>query len=233
MLINKIGFEHLLNGVNCQDYAFDKEGRKCVVDGCSEGLHSEVGAKLFIHLFRQGLEVDAVFERLLNLFPTHEQIKNYLLFTILYIEETEDEFVVFECGDGYIIKLRHNDAVEFQEIDYEGVSPYFAYNYMDKGKLLLYKEGVRFNRYRFSKKEYKAVGVGTDGIGYILKSQYVKDFEKCIRLRKAVLLKRLININHNYQYAVRILPRNLLQQYIPQGYVPSANNFKDDITLVI
>ena len=44
MLVNKIGYDHLSIGMNCQDYGFELPDYKVkvVADGCSEGLHSGV-----------------------------------------------------------------------------------------------------------------------------------------------------------------------------------------------
>jgi len=53
MFINKTGSYHLDYGLNNQDYGLDLPGFKLVVDGCSEGKHSEVGAKLFCCNFSQ------------------------------------------------------------------------------------------------------------------------------------------------------------------------------------
>ena len=51
MLINKIGSEHIKYGINNQDFGYEDYVHKVVVDGCSEGKHSEVGAKLFCKMF--------------------------------------------------------------------------------------------------------------------------------------------------------------------------------------
>ena len=53
MFINKMGFEHKEYGVNCQDFGVETSKVKCVVDGCSEGLHSEIGSKLFCELLME------------------------------------------------------------------------------------------------------------------------------------------------------------------------------------
>ena len=233
MLINKIGFEHLFYGSNCQDFALDLPGKKCVVDGCSQGLHSEIGSKLFVSLFEQGLDIDTIFGTLTKILSSQEQIKNYLLFTVLILEETEEDFVVHECGDGYIIKQTVANTLEYEKTDYGGAPPYYAYNYINKNKLSLYKDGVSFKIHRFSKDKYRAVGIATDGIEYILKSPHALEFEKCLLARKPALIKRMINMNHNYQYAVNTLPQNILLQYVPESYNNTACCFKDDISIVI
>lgn len=51
MVINKIGQQHIDYGTNCQDYGIEFDGMKVVCDGCSEGKHSEVGAKAVFAIF--------------------------------------------------------------------------------------------------------------------------------------------------------------------------------------
>lgn len=233
MLITKMGFEHMLAGVNCQDFSLDTPAMKCVVDGCSEGLNSEVGTKLFIYFLKQGLSIEAIFERLVSIFPHYQDIRNHLLFTILLLKETETEFVVQECGDGFIILQRHDDTFEYEKIDYNGIPPYYAYNYIGKEHLSLYAEGVRFNIHRYTKTEYKAVGIASDGVEYILKSDFKEQFEKHLRERKIAPIKRLINRNSNYQYIINNFPLNVAKQGVPFGYNAVVNNFKDDISVVI
>ena len=73
MFINKIGMEHLEMGMNCQDYGIIGDTWAVVCDGCSDGKHSEVGAKLFCQLYkdcgdtkersRNGLQADLPWKR--------------------------------------------------------------------------------------------------------------------------------------------------------------------------
>ena len=56
MVVNKIGAQHLDYGRNCQDCGLENETIKLVCDGCSEGEHSEVGAKAYCHLANKGLD---------------------------------------------------------------------------------------------------------------------------------------------------------------------------------
>ena len=63
MVINKIGQQHIDYGTNCQDYGIEFDGMKVVCDGCSEGKHSEVGAKAFCHLLKNDIfQVHLIFE---------------------------------------------------------------------------------------------------------------------------------------------------------------------------
>ena len=65
MLIVKMGKEHLDNGINCQDYAIELPKIKMIVDGCSSCKNSEVGAKLFCHLFtKTNCSIDRTFNTL-------------------------------------------------------------------------------------------------------------------------------------------------------------------------
>ncbi len=58
LFINKIGADHLLQGLNCQDYGFIKDNMKLVCDGCSEGRNSEVGVKIFCQFMSEGETIE-------------------------------------------------------------------------------------------------------------------------------------------------------------------------------
>lgn len=124
MFINKIGMEHLETGMNCQDYGFVEKICSYVCDGCSEGKHSEVGAKTFCHLMEYGdlkyhtaKPIEAEFRKMVEIFgQTPETVRDFLCFTILTLAETENEFVVSYCGDGYIIFQDHDANITFEEL---------------------------------------------------------------------------------------------------------------------
>ena len=104
MVINKIGWHHLAYGMNCQDAGWETEGLKAVCDGCSEGKHSEVGAKGFCHLLETGLPPAEAFVKLTALFgQTPDSIRDYLCFTVLLVRETAEAFILTYCGDGYVL----------------------------------------------------------------------------------------------------------------------------------
>ena len=68
MFINKIGTEHLETGMNCQDYGFVGERSSYVCDGCSEGKHSEVGAKLFCYMMEERqISIEWAFAKMIDL----------------------------------------------------------------------------------------------------------------------------------------------------------------------
>jgi hypothetical protein len=211
MFINKIGYEHILYGINNQDFGIELDNTKIVCDGCSEGRHSEVGAKLFCYLYKNSTEninkTANIFDKLTSIFSLVEDIKDYLLFTILFIYEHKDYFQTSTCGDGIIIKQDYNDILEYDIIDYQGLPPYFAYNFIDKKYLKKYSEGTIFKVQYFQKSDYKAIGIASDGLQYILNSYFKDEFEELLVKRKEVAIKRLINREHKY--------------------------FKDDITIII
>lgn len=67
MVASKIGNYHITHGINCQDFGFEyatKSGItfKVVCDGCSDGAHSEVGAKLFCKMFEQYIKANTNFD---------------------------------------------------------------------------------------------------------------------------------------------------------------------------
>lgn len=213
MLINKTGADHFDFGINNQDFGIENNIVKCVVDGCSEGKNSEVGAKLFCHLLNHQEvintdTIDMIFEKMLNIIGMDARdIRDYLCFTILYVIETENEFIVYTCGDGYIVKHTKEDVIEYEKIDNGKYPIYYVYNFVPKEYLSMYKEGVTFEEHRFSKEEYSAIGVASDGLRYIFGTTIEKEFTDLLLKRKINFIKRLINKENR--------------------------KFKDDITLVI
>jgi len=201
MLVNKIGMQHLEIGKNCQDYGFKNEHIKLVCDGCSEGKHTEVGAKSFCHLVSYNTEdmtIFEIFEKLIGLFgQSAKSIKDFLCFTILSVVEKDTEFSVHYCGDGYIILVDNNDEIVFEELDDGEYPEYFAYNYCDQNSLKYYKEGVKISKKNYPKELYKNVGVASDGVRFILNStdELKNEFFELMKLGNAVKIKRFINRN--------------------------------------
>ena len=211
MVINKIGQQHIDYGVNCQDYGIVNNSFKLVCDGCSEGKHSEVGAKTFCHLFEQSIlnvpdeathqeYVSELTRKIFNeyLLPaygqTAESIKNHLCFTIMVVHEKTDSFVVSYCGDGYIIKQKQSGDILFEEITDGEYPKYFVYNYVDKEHLSNYVDGVDFTTVAFSKEEYSNIGIASDGLRFIDKNPENRgEFIELLKNNKSVALKRLIN----------------------------------------
>lgn len=203
MVINKIGQQHIDFGTNCQDYGFENLLNKVVCDGCSEGLHSEVGAKAFSHLFsRYSYESDTsfasqiIFDRyLLNVFgQTDKSIKNYLCFTIMRVYESPDAFTVSYCGDGYIILQKTDGEIVLEEINDGEFPKYYAYNYANKEHLKYYKEGVEFTSTVFYKDTFTNVGIASDGLRFIDKDpEHRGEFIELLKQGKEAPLKRFIN----------------------------------------
>ena len=179
----KMGSDHNFANMNNHDFAFNLLNMKIVMDGCGSGKHSEVGTRLFGQLFaRKAKEyfdkgesiseenfievVNSVFEKMLELCNDISFIFQNYCFTILVCFETEDEFVVYSCGDGYIIK-ENGEGISFDRLD-DGEYPcYYIYNFIaDKSALVEYKDGVSFKVTRFAKTDYFNVGVASDGLRY-------------------------------------------------------------------
>ena len=207
MFINKIGQQHLEYGLNCQDAGLIKNNIKIVCDGCSEGKHSEVGAKLFCHLYdvfnldkdEMILAISKAFSILAPLFNWNsETVKNYICFTILIVKETNDEFVVYYCGDGFVVVQKKDGDIDFIELNYGEYPKYYSYNYTKKENLKYYKDGVSIQELHYSKSEYNNIGIASDGLRYIFTDNDVK--EKVIDLlsnNKEIALKRFINKNQS------------------------------------
>lgn len=226
MFINKMGYMHWEMLKNCQDYGFELNKVKCVVDGCSEGMHSEVGAKLFCsfaadevlwatmpdlmdsdgnmeytvqHVIR---ECNALVYDVLTFYRPFTQRKvaavlHYGLFTVLAVQELDTVFNVGYCGDGIIIKQKHDGTFEYDVIDQKGTPAFYAYNYIPPEYLTDYKDGVPVEFKQFSKEDYAAIGVATDGLKYVLDSHIRPEFEKLMLARKESAIKRLFNKHHS------------------------------------
>lgn len=200
MFINKIGMEHLETGMNCQDFGFVEDGRAYVCDGCSEGKHSEVGAKLFCHL-KQTLfaDVDYIFDMLCEIIGEKPQWKrDFLSFTILRLAECADDFTVSYCGDGYIILQDHDGNINFEELSDGEYPKYYIYNYIDPQYLKHYKDSVSFSQKTYSKEKYAKVGIASDGLRYILQAdeELKQEFINCLKSGKELKTKLFINRNH-------------------------------------
>lgn len=200
MFINKIGMEHLETGMNCQDYGFVGERSSYVCDGCSEGKHSEVGAKLFCHL-KQKTDCDAtdIFSMMIDVIGGNPNWKrDFLCFTILRLAECADCFTVSYCGDGYIILQDHDGNITFEELSDGEYPKYYIYNYIEPEYLKHYKDGVSFSQKTYSKEKYAKVGIASDGLRYILQAdeKLKQEFINCLKSGKELKTKLFINRNH-------------------------------------
>lgn len=198
MFVNKIGYDHLSIGMNCQDYGFElpENKIKVVADGCSEGLHSEVGAKTFCHLLSEGYDVSQAFSSLVALFgKTIENMKNFLCFTYISVYERNEDFLVSNCGDGFIILEDYNGGVSFIELTDGEYPKYYIYNYIDKKYLSHYADGVSIESKIFSKETYKKVGIASDGLRFLVKAdkEIQQEFIECLKSGKEIKVKRFIN----------------------------------------
>lgn len=242
MIINKIGKYHIDEGKNCQDagasgYA-ESTSVKIVCDGCGSCPNSEVGANLFVDLFvndeyfvdcnSSNIErkVDEIYNKFFSLYDVSgdkemarraDFLYKYFIFTILVTTEHEDYFDVNYCGDGYIITQKHDNTIEFIELDNVsggGFTDFYVYNYFHA--MNRYSDiDMKFRNMQFSKSEYKNVGVATDGLRFIVDAEryteiynaeeLLSEFKDLLIAGKASAINRFINRN--------------------------ANMFKDDITI--
>ena len=181
--ISKMGSDHKFANKNNQDFTFNILNMKVVLDGCGEGKHSEVGARLFAQLFARVCKeyqdrgeqiteenfcfvVDTVFEKLLSICNDTSFIFQNYCFTILGCIEFENKFVVLSAGDGYIIKENEN-GITFEVLDDGEYPAYYVYNFVQpKSALKEYKEGVCFKVNCYSKEEFVNVGVASDGLRF-------------------------------------------------------------------
>lgn len=212
----KMGSDHNFDNINNHDFAFNLLNMKVVTDGCGSGKHSEVGTRIFGQLFARKVKeyhdkgetinesnfisvVDEIFKQMLNLCSDNSFIFENYCFTILVCFEFENEFVVYSCGDGYIIK-ENSDGITFEQLD-DGEYPcYYVYNFIeDKSCLVEYKDGVTFKITRFNKEEYLNVGVATDGLRFyenLSNDVEKRKFIEFLQEGKGPQIEKLINKNN-------------------------------------
>lgn len=221
MRICKQGNGHYVNDINNQDFYYADQNLKMVMDGCSEGKFSEVGTRLFAQFFEEldnrfdvqrfEKNVDEIFSKIVKIFSkysgkdTKQFVVDNMLFTILACFELEDRFVVKFIGDGYIVAINNNDMVSYIRLSYGKTPPYYAYNML---KTENYDKKLEFKTFEFSKKDFKKIGIASDGFAPIVEKKISDDFESII-LQKD-------------------------KKYTPEGVIKSNHtSFFDDVTILI
>lgn len=218
MRICRQGNGHYLNGLNNQDFCYMENNLKLVTDGCSSAEFSEVGTRLFVQAFAKlpnrfdvnefEENVRKAFESILSITSPEDAndfIANNLLFTIIACFETEDKFIVKFIGDGYIITVNHEDVVSYTRLFYGKTPPYFAYT---KIPTTTYEEPLKFKTFEYSKKDFKLVGIASDGIAPIADKKLDVDFDALVLGTDT--------------------------KYSPEGIIRSnQSQFFDDITILI
>ena len=193
---SKLG--HYIIGQNNQDFGFDTSRMALVADGCSGAKISEVGTRLFTQIFlkKEGYDkpekfesnVKEVFDDLIAMMRKHyaseeeyeqEYIMENLLFTIIACFETEEEYIVKLFGDGYVITQNHMDVVSYLKYSYGPFPPYYAYKYCKNDEKYGKYKNYEIKTIHFSKKNFKKVGVATDGIAPVVKD-IIPNFDEYI-----------------------------------------------------
>lgn len=225
MNIVKIGKSHLDTGMNCQDATGNIDDfLKIVCDGCSEGKHSEVGAKLFVDrviceydyykeyiesLGKNFVEVDNIFRliieksmrTLVTIIGTNpKKLKDYLSFTIFIVYKVGGTYSVYYCGDGYIfIDVPSDDNIKFIKIDNGEYPNYYIYNYVSSKYLKAHIQPTIIE-YKRINSEFN-VGIASDGIRFAVDrpddDSFKRQFIKILRSGKDIKMKLFINKHQN------------------------------------
>lgn len=211
-----IGRNHLLSGRNSQDAAvsssFEVDGKRVfygvICDGCSEGIDSEVGAKLAASFIGRQIEIlvksrvpvakipsilhkrTIVFLRKLlgkisfdSPLSRIDYIKNNLLFTIVAFINAE-ETIIFALGDGVV--LVDEKVIVRDEND---TPSYIGYNLIDR-KFLNPGASVlpqNFDTIIIPANGFKRLGIASDSLGQeleVVNALWVN--EKPLSLQKKV-----------------------------------------------
>lgn len=186
------GRDHRIAGKNNQDAYFIKQELGLMIvlvaDGCSEGRHSEVGAKLGIRIIGQeiarlwraasarGVVINAeglldtarinvlTYLRILTLAlgdNFNRAVVDYLLFTVIGIIVTNEEAICFGLGDGYA-------EINSELIDmpcYENNEPsYLGYDLIDRKSLIRPKDASLLIFKRLPADKLQSAIIGTDGL---------------------------------------------------------------------
>ena len=141
--------------------------------------------------------VNTVIEKMLSICNDTAFVFENYCFTILACLEYEDEFVVYSCGDGFIIK-ENLEEISFEKLDDGEYPAYYIYNWIDPEKLIGYKEGVEFKVSRYSKKDYINIGVASDGLRFfddLYEPEQFK-FKDNLSVAKSAQIQMLINRNN-------------------------------------
>jgi len=212
MFINKTGSEHIEYGINNQDYGFENDRYKVVVDGCSSGQHSEVGAKLFCKIFEEATEkaevalnldfitylIDSIFAVIIKTTgSSNKDLRDYLSFTIFIAQKNGEKTDIFYCGDGYFFTLEER-VIDYTCIDNGEYPFYYMYNFISNKKAykdLITIEDIKIRHINIDT-DFKDVGVATDGLRYVLRNKNIKPkFETLLINRETFKMKRFLNIN--------------------------------------
>lgn len=220
MKICRQGNGHYLSGLNNQDFCYMENNLKLITDGCSSGLFSEVGTRLFIQRFlhlNTRFDVDMFEHNVEQTFSSictsitnskeerDEFITNNMLFTIIACFELEDKFVVKFIGDGYIITVNNNDMVSYIRLFYGKTPPYYAYT---KIPTQSYSQELKFKTFEFPKSVFKNIGIASDGFSPIAENKIGEDFTPFIL--------------------------GTSSKYTPEGIIRSyQSSFYDDVTILI
>lgn len=144
--------------------------------------------------------VNAVFEQMLSICSETTFVFENYCFTILACFEYENEFVVYSCGDGFIIK-ENSEGITFDKLDDGEYPAYYVYNWINPSSLKDYKEGVEFKVTRYSKVDYINVGVASDGLRFFddLYDPEKYKFQNNLSIGKGAQIEMLITKNNrNY-----------------------------------
>lgn len=220
MQICRQGNGHYTSGLNNQDFYFAEGNLKLLTDGCSSGLFSEVGTRLFSQQFAMLPErlcvdkfeenVETVFKKISSIFPTttegfEKAMIDNMLFTIVACFELEDKFVVKFIGDGYIIAINNKNAISYIRLSYGEAPPYYAYN---KIAVQTYDQPLNFKTFEFPKEQFKKVGIASDGLLALIKNDAINELKPILLEQKTI--------------------------FTPEGIVRSnQNKCYDDITILI
>lgn len=232
MIFSKAGNVHIKHMCNNQDFYLLKDNFFLLTDGSSVGGDSDFGTRLFCKLFNMENvkedgsdfeeKVEKVFKKIFKIFNINveENLKTddliFLMlnfaFSIFACFETKESFIVKFLESGYIITQNINDEISYIKINYKSDLHYFIYNYYPAQK-----EKIKFEEYVFSKKDFKRVGLASEGIESIVFSK-MNATDK-IKFDSLLLNESDFNKERNVNQVLKLIEDN-------------PNFFNEDVTIL-
>ena len=189
------GYSHPI----CEDYALSNSRRSdfsligepfaCLSDGCSTGIHTDIGARLLCHLYnKERLHFSAYLgarKLLEHLGLSTDSILATLIAFDFIFTERQNVMYVDVCGDGVIVGITNDDTIRIIDIEYPKSTPFYLHYLSDMksrqqwnditgNKMII--NGVIHNNipikgYRYDLSKYKAVYAFSDGIKSFIRNR--------------------------------------------------------------
>ena len=197
-----------------QDYAVSTN-IALVLDGCGSGQYSEYGSRRIGEIIRKNSAklneknfeyfVNRIMRKVLITDSNEDNFNSRYQFTIVACLETEKNFIIMTAGDGYIVTIDKLNNIKYMQVDNNinianGDAPgYIAYNLNPNSDM--YNSNIYFKKMFFAKSKYSRVYVASDGLRFILNTNFPKEekakFEEALILGNSKEIEIVLQNNRN------------------------------------